>query len=1331
MYAHGIAQVDLNALGIHLLWMGPHSWVYSPFGWFIQRRKYREKWERICDRVDDFARIRSEREIRLRFGILSLRDGIWPTSIFSIAGIKGPSEIQQCDVFTLELDEPQKNVEVFIQARKSFAFALREGKVIAVSGDPVYAQATYHLSGIAIDTVILYCLYPISIQFCIRVPLSKELEEWSDAEYIVSNLQLPIKELMTNLNSFNDECAVAMSRLLPGEIFNNKEFSNLADILRASVSLASSPPRPIDQVLLIRNDLKSVFEELIALDPVRIPFINPKWRRILGLSWFDNDPSLEIGETYEYRITGFFPEQDLTDKIYGFHTIPSKTLLPSEFFLHDLRLRLPQPSIVELGPHTFNSGLMQISRRGILLEPTDKNYYKFILIRNYSLIIDFPYAITSVILELHEGHDLEYEYDGVSYFAINGPYPVPPGKNPRLDFPFPVEHLRLDGRGFLYAIRIPSLFNGLVPVSVELPPIKLEDAPRPDPPLYVRIENLQKSPPILDSDLPPEKLPPSHALGFEIRWLPSIKDKLTIWPSDESSAPQLEATIYQIEHRQGKDFGEVLSAHWEPILSEENWTLGDRDEIGQETRISHGIDLMTVFPEYKHRSPNAGFMVYWRDVFDFEEGGNPILRPVPMPGTYHQYRVRTIDPIGRPSDTWRETEIIRLEKRIPPPIPVGPDDIKADDIPKLPEPVGVHARVLVRDAPDLTEKDKAILGDDDNVIILKWGWHENQRKQDPFAKEFRVYLAEKPLDYISGELKEVLSQQIVSNGIKRCLYTVRLILSRDVVADAAKGSYLQAGYVFYIQTHGAGKDIQAKIDACITIDGQKYPVPVIGPIVLSLRFTPRMTRPPAWSKRVEVQSITEQTKYESNPIRNALKLNPNHTRDSVWVGVSSADDQDYIPDQCSDVLSSLSNRPGNESGIVPVLCEGRYYGRPTFSIPPTLDPVDVFVTPEPMGRPIYFSIDLKPYLSGCGLSSNDLIRPERASADTVFASYYVTEDNRVMAQVIDKSDSGETDQEIIIANPDDKKKVIDGLNSARTEALEDRFAVFLAGSHPYSDRLFEPAAQDPVPFGPFQETLPPKSGRYVYRVRKSDAAGHLSAGGAVAKVIVRVPSLASGAAPERVQPESSDVPGTLRLRIAPELELTHVLSFSQVVTKGSGPVGEAKLLRVPNRPDLYAKGKGILLQLPEGVLLKPQVKSLCDIDIILDNEGFRRMILKFSDGPGKRVRVWVCTLTRDGIPSLLGGPWSLVMPLKPLPKPKLAVSGILPNLLFTWSWPIGPTYNVALERSSDDTNWERISPIMSETVTTYDYAQASDNWHYRLLVLSYEGRTTHSNVVIP
>src|SRR5262249_19149256 len=144
-----------------------------------------------------------------------------------------------------------------------------------------------------------------------------------------------------------------------------------------------------------------------------------------------------------------------------------------------------------------------------------------------------------------------------------------------------------------------------------------------------------------------------------------------------------------------------------------------------------------------------------------------------------------------------------------------------------------------------------------------------------------------------------------------------------------------------------------------------------------------------------------------------------------------------------------------------------------FAVPPPLDPVPALITAEPTDREIQFSLDLTPYFAGSELSAADRVRPERVSAAAVFQAYRASASNQIMATAIDPRSAAETDVEVTIPNPGDRDLVLAALDGASVDALEDRFVVFLAGSHPYADRLFEPVTRDAVPFAAFVETVPP------------------------------------------------------------------------------------------------------------------------------------------------------------------------------------------------------------------------------------------------------------------
>jgi hypothetical protein len=275
------------------------------------------------------------------------------------------------------------------------------------------------------------------------------------------------------------------------------------------------------------------------------------------------------------------------------------------------------------------------------------------------------------------------------------------------------------------------------------------------------------------------------------------------WPPDLGAAPPLDATMFQIEHQQ------LPGASWEPVLEDDNLTTGDRSLPEQPLRIFPGGDLMQVFPEARPPESDASAVRFvWRDAFDFAVDDTPPRRPVPPTGTLHRYRVRAVDAIGRPS-AWRESAALRLEKHNPPPLPAGPDPRPARELERA-APSGPQVRVLDRDATDLTPDERVLLGAHANAILLTWGWHAEQRAQDPMAKEFRVYASRHRLDAQRARVDAVTE---IGPG----RYVVDLHLERDVVSDGSAGLVFNAGYPFHLRAHGAGRDIQATVAARVAM----------------------------------------------------------------------------------------------------------------------------------------------------------------------------------------------------------------------------------------------------------------------------------------------------------------------------------------------------------------------------------------------------------------------------------------------------------------------------------------------------------------------------------
>jgi hypothetical protein len=1288
--AHAIPQVEPPAVGVHLLWTGPWQWVWSLDGWSIQRREFRRtNRERVCVRLGDaeLAELRRTHRRATQLGPVTFRIDSWMESA--------------CEVYTLELTEPTAAVNVSATAGRFLAIALRQNQAVGhVTGA---GNVSGQVRADGITSIVVYAIKMSALEWCVeRADRESEDRAWDQVPFLVEHLQLPITELVPALGGAIGELAEATARLLPGDTLADDDFEHIADTLRVSVA-AVSPPRPADQVALLRADPGDDLDESMAVDPLRVLMSHPTWRRVLGFGWFDGDPALIPGQVYEYRITGSFPAEDLADRVYGFHTAPAGTPLPACFWIGDLRVRLPQPATVALDPTAVDAGgTTELSRRGIEIRPRDETWWQAPDIDGNSVVIDFATPVDSVILEMAAGAAISWKT-----FTHSGT--VTAGPRARIDPPGSFTQLRLSGKGFLFAVRVPdaTVPAGVTTRSAVVSPVALVNTLRPARPLTASISNLQDDPGVLDAGTPP---PPRHDLGFDVRWQPAPTGPPVVWPPGAPAPPPLDATVYELEHR---TVGASGNGPWEPVLADDagssHWTLGSRDETASDHAVTPGGDLLEIYPEPGASAIGPGLDVHWLDVFDLASPSGDFVRSVPEPGTFHQYRVRTIDAIGRPSDDWRETNVLRLEKHVPPPLPSGPT-IPPVDGHDTPQPNGVFARALVKGAPDLTAADLALLGADDDAVVLSWGWHEQQRDQDPFAREFRVYLADHRLDRMQATITSVAPA-----GTGR--YTLTVDIPAPLISDELIGTWVHASYPFRVTSNTAGatgSPATIDVEANVPLTSGALPVPIAGPVELTLRLTPNRARPPGWTERAGTAPISAATSYQW-VFRNVLHLNAARPSNAIWVGVSAADDQSYVDDQ----LAPVETRPGNESGIAAVSVSARYHGRPVFDVPPSLAQVPVVLTPEVNGRQLRYRLDLTPFVIAGGLGAGDAVLPERVAADAVFASYRVTNDGRVMALVIDPR-PGDIEAEVIVPNPTDRAAVVAALQGNRTDGLDDRFAVFLAGSHPFRDRLFTRVAESPIPLGPFDDVLPSEPGRFVYRFRLADAAGHLSAGAVTAGCVVRVPSTLAPGAPDRLPAAAGDPPGRIRLHVAPEADIGSVLTF--VDGAPTGAADSAAIIRVPNRTDLPI-ADSIRLRTDAGAVLAPRESALPPPD----NDGWRSVVVTEPGNDGDVKRVWAATLSIDGVPSAIAGPWTLRWPPAPLAAPVLAANATPSTIELTWTWPGAPSGVVAVERLVDGA-WRRISPML-DTATVWTGARPAGASRLRLRVSGIDGRSAHSNEV--
>jgi hypothetical protein len=1287
VYAYAVPRVVNGAPSVHLLWHASEPWIYAPLGWMIQRREGHISLPWDSEEVTQWrlTLLRRHHAMALETGELTLRSGQRPSS----------------EVFTFSLYTPPTSIRLWVTSVSSHAVGLRNGKTVAMSG-PLAGSTAHELWATGIDTVVLEAtgLTELTIQSA----TSNSEDYWAGTE--IAFRQLPIRELMPHLDTAQKELQEAQSRLLPGESLDGDEFRRITELLRIMVA-ATNSRRPIDTTLFVRDGDAQSFTELCALDPLRGLLLSPRWRRALGLGMVDH--GVELHSDYHYRIIGVLP--DLPGRVHGFHTVPLHTTLPPEFYLDGVRVRLPQPAAVTVADDLPDNVSTVVTRRGIELSPMRAPHWLGLDLDDWSAVIDFSTPVRAVTLEFGRAtHSLTYAA-GAPWTSLPGPTAVPAGHRPLLSFPEPIFQLRLRGTGFLCAMRAHALppTPSFAMEVLELPRVEIRtDSPTPQAPPKLGVENLPKWGWSKDTN-PLRNAPPEarHALGFDITWVPPVPIGAMSWPR-EAPPPVVDAAMFQVEHR----ITAPTTTPWAPLLPDDNLMLGHREPDRAPPQVSFGVDLMSVFPEVAQATGNIE-AYRWRDVFDFDLGGEAVLRPVPAPGTWHQYRIRSLDITGRASE-WRESSPLQLQKLIPPPMPVGP--VEYTDAPTAPRPSGVHARVLVRGAPDLTDAERATLGSHGNAVILRWGWHARQRELDPHATEFRVYATRKRMNSIAAVVTAVTTL-----GAGR--YRVALLFDEALEGNASQGLRLDAGYPFeildhtYVEANGA---CTATLVTRVPRPDDSYAVPTLGPIRFPIHVIPERAQAPAWGPRLAVRPLTAATSYEV-ALFDLLDLRADHARDELLVGVSCADSESYVPD----LLEPIDNRPGNESPIAAAVCQGRWQGRPTAVDAPSLAPVAVVTAPEPRGRSIEAEVDVTTFLGGTGLTAGTQVRPERVSADDVFRAYRV-EANRVIAVALRP---GDEEQDVAIPNPVDQAAILAALGGDDVGALDDRFVVFLAASHPYPDRLYQAVSTEIAVLPHIRDALPAGGARWVYRVRLADLAGNLSSGGITLRGVVRVPSTRAPAEPLRAPSSADDPPNMLRLHLDAGRDVTHLLVFARPVAPGSEP-DSAELLRVPGAA--ASPSHGVRVQLGSGEVLAPTlVKALTDSDVeVVVDPPHRRVTIAVPAPAGTSRRVWACARTRDGITSKLAGSWLVRTDAPPLTAPTLAVTGTPPSLAFTWSWaPPALACDAWLEAAGDDDRFERVSPRIPRSRNSLAYQAPTGARHYRLRAFTSDGRTAFSNVV--
>jgi len=1167
--AAALARRDGSAAdGIHLLWTAPPGTGYSLDGWDIRRRDASGRPKVAC-------RPLSGPELEVLHRILRLHTDIADFSVRQVPGPQASSSSTEPPhpiAYGIRLPQPHRVVEIHAGVPAALAIALRAGKAVAARAltAPSGTQSV-HFSELGADEVQLYVTTLISaLEVCLDIAPDPDKEEadWANAKLIAEHLQIPVRTLVPALTTPGDEEALAKSRLINGEDFDAEAFDSVAELLNAAATGA-----PQWATTITKEEPGDPFVELRSWSYALALLVNPAWRRMLGFGLLDRPDDLVMGNAYDYRITGRFRRREVDERMHGFHTVPRGTTLPETFTLGAVSLGTPLPAVVDLRPAPAPDALTATGRKGIALDGDP------------CLTLSFPSAVQHVTLELDDGAALTYRavtsefLPGLPSHTFTGALPAE--RRVTIETPDPVDRIELAGTGFLFAVCEGPGPDDVVTRSAVVSGVVFEDTPPPAAPATLDTGNLQE--PVL----PGVPAQPPAPLGFTLRWTPPPAAGIPAdlpWPPDLGAFPPFDALGFLMERRR-VDTGGAFA----PL---DMLVFGSRGSRGDPPALRPGTDLETAFPEDAPPQPPVLAFMSLDDV----------LADAP-PGSEHQYRIASVDPIGRRSPTPIEGAVVRLEKhRAPPP------------------PAAVRASVLQQDDPELSAADRALLAASANAIVLEWSWTDRERGQDRLATEFRVYWQPMPPDAVQGA---VTGPAVVAGA----LLEVPAQLDRPLEADAMRGRYLTLpDHPFKVAAHTAGQTITIQLEPS-ALDPSLMPASAV------FEFRPVLTgaeqRPPAWAERTAVIPITADEQYR-HVFRDVLTLDANHPRARVWAGVSAADDQSYVPDAFPG-----GGRPGNESAVAAAPAAARYLGRPVFTVLPPSPDVPELVTAEPVGDAVTVAFDLAALLPAAPVPPGHLVQLERVALGTVVSCLGANADETFRADLPDGTTASYT-----LGNPGDRAALHAQIRTGTPARVEGRFLVdFLLRFATALEPLWHAVLPAPVPFGAVTDTLPRDAERHVHRIRLVDPAGHASAGTAVVPQIVRVPSLRSPGPPELKAPSSRTAALDVEARVRDAFDLTHVLLFTDdqdsLPPPGDTTRIAAQLLRLPNRRDLYPSD-GIRLRLADGTLLAPA--AILDAATGAADPPDRVLTVTLAPGPGRRVAVWGVALTRDGVPSRLSGP---------------------------------------------------------------------------------------------
>ena len=987
-------------------------------------------------------------------------------------------------------------------------------------------------------------------------------DEWA-GQPIVSNLQVPFATVNADVTSTADGLALAKTRALPESL--DGDFDDVSGY--ANTALARPAGAPAWSVVSERPAEDGDDGNTWDVSPyglaVATTLLAP-WRRAWGFSHRDTD-GLTPGQRYDYRIVGTVRRRDRDQRMHDLHTVPRGYRLPICFRWGSALVWSEEPPVVQALATT--PGDPAAIRKGF---------------KTGRLVVALDTPSPRLVLDALPGDTIEAK--AFRYGSAVASVTATTSERTLLDFGADADLVVIEGAMAVAGI-VPLPLDPALdpdePVTIDQTIYDVEFATTAPPPAPAAIAVTSLSDPartaargVLDTNR-----------GFAVAWEapPAIDPAAVPYLPGSASAPPTEVAYYVLERAwSGRPFA---------APDGDGIQVSGRNAATATDTPSWGFDVLSAFPPGDAAPSSHSDRVTAVEVFEPD---------VLAYGDEVTYRVSSVDATGRRSAPLTSAPV-PLRKHVRPPPPTTPPSTTPPaegDVPAS----GVEVRLLQADDPDLTADQQAVAGGAD-VVVLRWGWGPDQRALDPDVTEFRVYHHGSPLTVL--EVGPTGPPTATGAG-----WDLPVQFSRPVAADEFAGVPVVLGAAYRVLGHPAGTNVVLSL-AATPVDPARAPSP--RPFTLN-RTTSAELDPEYWDERTAVVPRTpgsdDVEAYELTLPASWVAVDADTPRRRAAYGVTAADAEPYVPDRRAGVEPAA--RPGNESTVAAVEVTARYYGRPTLVIADLAD-VPAVTLPRQASEDVHGRFRPADYLPP-GFAAAPRMLLERLSGSAVLPRL------RVEPAGISLVAADGTAQPWALS-PADEQSLRDGHED---RLVPDRF---LAHAASRLDGLEEAAERLGVvdPAATFEDTLPNRPARWVYRLRAVDATSRPSAEGQVLAVVVHVPSPARAVLPTLLDLTVTGGTATVRVDCARSVGEVYVFvsadeSLSDVT---------ASLATIRNRDDL-APVERLVVRDAAGRRLtalpaSPAADGIAEVTAPLPSDGFV-------------VHTWAIAVTPDGVPSRLVGP---------------------------------------------------------------------------------------------